>query len=191
MANSRRYLQLERRIRAIDNVFIPPIRPTGNYTKKEQDQIRAYLLLVHAEIEAYFEEVTEAKAKTAFGKWRTDRTKSNVLISLVSFHEHSIREQDIELRLNKALSTFIYNLRHNNGIKEQNILTMLLPVGFEFSEIDTTWLNTITSFGTSRGEVAHTSARVQQSLDPITLRSTVQQILSEIMIIDEKLKGLR
>lgn len=191
MANSRRYMKLENRVKAIETLYLPAINLTGNYTKKEQDDIRAYLLLVHAEVEAYFEEISESKAKEAFTKWKNNRTKSNVLLSLVSFHEFKITEQDIEIRVNKALSTFIYTLRHNHGIKEDNVLSMLLPVGFEFSEIDTTWLNTITSFGTSRGEIAHTAAHVQQPLDPATLKTTVQQIMSETKIIDEKLKKIK
>lgn len=191
MANSQRYIQLENRIKVIEKLYLPSIKPSGNYTPKEQDDIRAYLLLVHAEVESYFEEISEKKAKEAFRKWKDTRVKSNVLLSLVSFHENKISEHDIEVRVNKALSSFIYGLRHNHGIKEANVLAMLLPVGFEYSEIDTTWLNTITSFATSRGEIAHTAARVQQPLDPSTLKATVQQILSEIKLIDEKLKKLR
>ncbi|WPR77701.1 HEPN domain-containing protein [Algoriphagus sp. NG3] len=191
MANSRRYIKLENRVKAIELLYLPATNPTGNYTKKEQDDIRAYLLLVHAEVEAYFEETSESKAKDAFNKWKNHRTKSNVLLSLVSFHESKITEQNIETRVNNALSTFIYSLRHNHGIKEDNILSILLPIGFEYSEIDVTWLNTITSFGTSRGEIAHTAAHVQQPLDPVTLKSTVQQVMSEIKIIDEKLKRIK
>ena len=112
MANSQRYIQLEKRVRVIESLYLPPIRPSGNYTPKEQDDIRAYLLLVHAEIESYFEEISEKKAKDAFRKWKSTRTKSNVLLSLVSFHEDKIQEnktpvRDIEARVNKALSSFI------------------------------------------------------------------------------------
>lgn len=191
MLNSRKFFQLENRIDAIESLYLPTIKPTGNYTKKEQDNIRAYLLLVHAELESYFEGISEEKAKTAFNKWKINRTKSNVLLSLVSFHDHNINEPDIEIRVNKALSTFIYNLRHNHGIKGSNILSMLLPVGLENSEIDATWLHTITAFGTSRGEIAHTSAKVQQPLDPATLKTTIEQIMREIKTIDEKLKKIK
>ena len=191
MANSRRYKQLESRIRAIENNLMPKIKPSGNYTKKEQDFIRGYLMLVHAEIEAYFEEISEDKAKKAFSKWRLDRTKSNVLVSLVSFHENSISEKDIETRVNKALSFFINGLRKNHGIKEDNVLSMLLPIGIEEGEIDSTWLNTITSFAASRGEIAHTAAKVQHPLDPVTLKTTVQQVVDEIKEIDVKLRLIK
>ncbi len=193
MVNSRRYLQLEKRIRAIELLYLPAIRLTGNYTKKEKDDIRAYLLLVHAELEAYLEEISEEKAKTAFRKWKDNRVKSNVLISLVSFYEHEnkIGERNIESRVNMALTQFIRCLRKNHGIKEENVLSMLLPIGLEHSDIDTTWLNTITSFATSRGEIAHTAAKVQQPIDPATLKFTVEKILEEVRIIDEKIRRIK
>ena len=193
MSKSRRLIKLERRVNIIESTFLPPARPSGNYSKKEQDIIRAFLLLTHAEIEAYFEEICEEKVKRAFKNWKLNRTKSNVLISLVSFISlnNDFNNQSIEERVNKSLTIYCNALSKNHGIKEKNILSMLLPIGVELSEIDTTWLNTINSFGTSRGEIAHTAAHVQQPLDPVTLRSTVQQILSEVVIIDEKIKIIR
>ncbi len=191
MTNSQMYRQLENRIKAIERLYLPAIRLNGKYSKKEQDNIRAYLLLIHAEIEAYFEEISGNKATTAFNNWKKNRTKSNVLLSLVSFHEHKIDEKNIEQRVKKALTAFFYNLRQNHGIKEENILSMLLPVGLEYSEIDATWLNTITSFGTNRGEIAHTAAKVQQPLDPAMLKTKVGKILGEIKTIDKKLKKIK
>lgn len=191
MTNSRRFKQLKSRLNVIENTFLPKIKPTGNYTKKEQDQIRAYLLLNHAEIEAYFEEVAENKVKKAFKSWKINKTKSNVLLSLVSFHETKIGEQGIVDRVNKTLTTYIHNLRQNHGIKEQNILSILLPVGLDIDDIDATWLNTISSFGQNRGEIAHTSATVQQPLDPATIKTTISQIMSEIEDIDIKIKQLK
>lgn len=191
MANSRRFNQLKSRLTVIEATFLPPIKPTGNYTKKEQDHVRAYLLLNHAEIEAYFEEIAENKVKTAFKAWKINKTKSNVLLSLVSFHEAKVKQQGIGDRINQTLTTYIQSLRKNHGIKEQNILSILLPVGLDIGEIDTTWLNTISSFGQNRGEIAHTSATVQQPLDPATIKSTIHQIMGEIADIDLKIKKLK
>jgi len=190
MANSMRYNQLENRLKSIETLYLPPIKNAGNYTKIEQDNLRAFLLLVHAEIESFFEEITEEKVKKAFKKWKTNRTKSNILLSLVSFCNIEQTEHSIESRVNKSLSTYIHSLKKNNGIKEKNILTILLPIGYEHDRIDATWLNTISSFGMARGAVAHTSSKVQQPLDPATLKSTVSYVLSEIKNIDENLKKI-
>lgn len=191
MANTRRYNQLSRRIINIENSYLPTVNSSGNYSSKEQDDLRAFLLLVHAEIESYFEEVSGDKAKTAFRKWKSNKTRSNVLLALVSYCEHTINEKELEVRINKALTLYIKALKENHGIKEKNLLEILLPVGIEYSAIDTTWLNTMTTFGSNRGEVAHSTASVQQPLDPVTLKDTVTLILSEIRNIDEKLKNIK
>ncbi len=191
MSNTKRYIQLFKRISVIENSFLPNVNSTGNYSNKEQDDLRAYLLLIHAEIESYFEEVSEEKAKQAFKRWSKSRTKSNVLLALVSFCENEVSGQELEDRINKALSSYIHKLKKNNGIKEKNLLEILLPVGIEYNQIDTTWLNIMTSFGTNRGEVAHSTATVQQPLDPSTLKSTVALILSEIKKIDKEIKKIK
>lgn len=191
MANSRRYNQLSQRITTIETLYLPAVNASGNYSKKEQDDLRAFLLLIHAELESYFEEISESKVKAVFRNWKLHRTKSNVLLALVSFCENAITEQELEVRINKALASYIHKLRKNNGIKEKNLLEILLPVGIELSAIDSTWLSTMTSFGTNRGEVAHSTATVQRPLDPITLKSTVTLILTEVQRIDEKIKNIK
>jgi hypothetical protein len=191
MSNTRRYIQLSRRINTIENAYLPAVNPLGNYSSKQQDDLRAYLLLVHAEIEAYFEEISENKAKSAFRYWELNRTKSNVLLALVSFCGNSFTDQELETRINYALRSYIQKLKKNHGIKERNLLDILLPVGIEYSSIDTTWLNTMTSFGANRGEVAHSTASVQQPLDPVILKNSVTLILAEINNIDKRIKALK
>ncbi len=191
MANSHRYNQLLKRVNKIEASYIPTIRQSGNYTNKEQDDIRAYVLLTHAEIESYFEEVAEEKVKKAFRNWQATRQKSNVLLALMAFNGNDYRENEIEIRINKALTSYIHSLRNNHGIKEANILNILLPAGFEYTDIDSTWLGTINSFGSNRGLLAHSAARVQQPLDPVILRNMVTQVVSEIANIDEKLKQMK
>lgn len=185
MANTSRYAQLSKRVAAIENYYVPVVKASGNYSKKEQDDLRAFLFLVHAEIESYFEEVSENKAKSAFNKWKERRTKSNVLLALVTFCASSLSDLELENRINKALSLYINKLRSNHGIKERNIVDILLPIGIEHSTIDPTWLVTMTDFGKKRGVVAHSTAIVQQPLDPVTLKATIHLILAEIKKIDE------
>ena len=191
MANTKRFNQLEKRIKVIESSYLPKISPTGSYSNKEQDDLRAFLLLIHAEIESYFEEVSENKVKTAFKNWKAKRSRSNVLLSLVSFCGDDIHGKDLEDRIHKALTLYISKLKKNHGIKGNNILDILLPVGIEHNSIDLTWLNTMTSFGTNRGEVAHSTAAVQQPLDPVTLKNTVMLIMTEVKKMDQEIKKIK
>jgi len=190
MANSKYFTQLTRRVSQIENSYLPEISQTGNYTSKQRDDLRAYVILIHAELEAYFEQISEAKAKEAFQKWKLYRTKSNVLTALVCFCKKDLTGLSLEKRLNDALTDHIRLLKANNGIKEENLRQMLLPLGLEDSNIDTTWLSTMSSFGSERGKVAHSTAMVQQPLDPQTIKSTVALILSEVRNIDVAVKKL-
>ena len=121
MANSTRYNKLSRRITVIESSYLPSVNSLGNYSSKEQDDIRAYLLLIHAEIESYFEEISEEKVKKAFLTWQENRKKSNVLLSLVSFSDVVLNQNEIETRVNKALTHYIAKIKINHVIKEKNI----------------------------------------------------------------------
>ncbi|WP_294283646.1 hypothetical protein [uncultured Chryseobacterium sp.] len=77
-------------------------------------------------------------------------------------------------------------------MKESNILKVLLPLGIELSQIDTTWLNTMDSFGVTRGLFAHASNRVHIAVDRNTILNLIKiQILPELSNIDNLVKQLK
>jgi|SRR5215213_6758643 len=191
MANSKRFRQLQFRIKDITKHLLPKTKLSGNYTKEEQDKIRGYLLLIHAEIESFFEERVEEKVNTAFIKWQSKRQKSNILLSVMAFRNDEIsytpfkNNKSIEARIEKAKNSFTHFIRvQNHGIKEDNLLNLLLPIGIEENQMDNTWLSTMESFGKSRGQVAHSTAKTQNPLDPVTEQATINLIMSEIEKID-------
>lgn len=85
MVNSRRHNKLVSRIKFLEDNLLPAVKINGNYTKKESDLIRSYILLSHAEIESYFEDVAISKAQKSLLNWKNNRTKSNCLLSIMSF----------------------------------------------------------------------------------------------------------
>ena len=52
MAKTIALIELETRIREIESTLLPPINPLGIYSNAEQDSIRAFVLLCHAENDA-------------------------------------------------------------------------------------------------------------------------------------------
>lgn len=193
MANSLRYRQLLSRIRQLESNLLPNAKLDGNYTKKESDLIISYVLLCHAEIECYFEEVAETKVKKALEGWVSLRKKSNCLLSIMIFCAHEISwdkipksEKDkIESRVKRVTNHFINRLNSNHGIKSENILSILLPLGIDSGELEQTWLNVMDNFGTKRGKFAHMSSRVQSQIDLVTEKNNINNsILPEISNID-------
>ena len=90
MGNSSRYKKLISRISSLERNLLPAVKVSGNYSKKESDMIRSYVLLVHAEIESYFEDVASLKVQQALARWTANRTKSNCLLAIMSLVSHSL-----------------------------------------------------------------------------------------------------
>ena len=198
MANSSRYNKLLSRISAIERNLLPAVKISGNYTKKESDQIRSYVILVHAEIEAYFEDIASEKVKKSLELWRTTRRKSNCLLSIMAFCAKDIiwdtkpDRHSIESRINKTVIHYLNLLGKNHGVKSKNIRKVLLPLGVEENEFDQTWLNIMDDFGKKRGSFAHTTHSVQSQIDLQTEKNRVDvQIIPEIKRLDEIIKNIK
>ncbi len=199
MVKSRRLKQLLSRIEFLEKNILPAERVNGNYTKKESDLIKSYLLLVHAEIEAFFEDRVMDKLDSALNKWTNNRKKSTCLKSVLAFagndlsYEKSKKSDSIkiEFRMNRAVNHFKSLIYKNNGVKQNDIINLMIPVGIEFDELDETWLNIMEAFGSTRGNIAHNSLRVQNQLDRNTEKNRINnQIIPEIVRLDALLKKL-
>jgi hypothetical protein len=198
MVHSRRYNKLISRIRFIENSLLPNIRINGNYTKKESDLIRSYILLVHAEVESFLEDIAEEKALKCLRKWNNGRKRSNSLLSILAFCSSDIdwnkgqEHQKLTYRVNFTIKHYINQLKRNHGIKKNNILSILLPLGIEKSNIDSTWLITMESFGAQRGLIAHSTVSVQNQIDLVTEKNNINNlILPEIGTLDLAIKSLQ
>lgn len=199
MAKSKRLNQLISRLQFLENNILPAVRTDGNYTKKEQDLIRSYVLLAHAEIEAFLEDKAKAKVNKALINWNTSRTKSNCLKSILSFtgfelnFENDPNAKNLQYRINKTVAHYMNSVvDKNHGVKEKNILKILLPLGIELSDIDQTWLSIMESFGSTRGSIAHSSLQVQNRIDRNSEVNRINlQIVPELTNLDELIKKLK
>ena len=198
MANSLRHKKLLSRISAIEKNLLPAIKVSGNYTKKESDQIRGYVILVHAEIEAYFEDMASEKIQRSLDLWRTKRKKSNCLLSVMTFCAKDIiwdnkpDKNKLESRINKTVIHYINLINKNHGVKSKNIRKILLPLGIEEDDFDQTWMNIMDDFGKKRGSFAHTTHSVQSQIDLKTEKNRIdKQIIPEISRLDNIIRALK
>ncbi|MHA8106296.1 HEPN domain-containing protein [Aquirufa sp. 5-AUSEE-100C1] len=200
MANSERYNKLLSRISQLECNLLPAPKINGNYTKKESDMIRSYVLLSHAEIESYFEDIADSKVRKALSEWMSKRTKSNCLLAIMSYCTEEINwnnlkktdKDKLDYRISLVTRHYLNKLIGNHGIKSTNLLSILLPIGIESSEIDPSWLNTMDNFGSKRGQFAHTSSSVQSQIDLVTEKNNLNNsILPEIRNIDILVKKIK
>jgi len=200
MSNSRRYNKLVSRINLLEIHLLPNVKISGNYTKRESDLIRSYVLLAHAEIESFFEEIALVKIQKALAKWSLNRTKSNCLLSVMSFCAGEINwdsipntnKDKLSFRINRIVTHYINKLDSNHGIKSNHIYNILLPIGVEEHQIDNTWLSTMDNFGARRGSIAHSTISAQNQIDLVTERNNINNnILPTIRDLDLIIKGIK
>lgn len=179
--------------------FLPyRFSPTATYSADQLDDARAYRLLAHAEIEFYFEQRVIEIAQLAFTKWRNRGHVCTVLLHIVcniSGDQSGLPKRlATNITANSIVQTSLGQFRHsisgNHGIRVQNILQLLLPVGIAEADIDPAWLATIDGFGVTRGLAAHSSA-VTYTIDPRSDYDSIQAIIAGIRDIDALLNRLR
>lgn len=175
--------------------MIPAPRPSGNYTPKQQDSIRAYRLLCHAEFESFLEDRSIEIADAALQTFKAKNRTGHALASLMTFSPLSPQSPPASLgwngidrpinRVHRVVSQFKAMVSSgNHGIKEANVIAMLYPLGFTETNLDTTLLATLNSYGKNRGSTAHQAAHTQQPIDPVSEVKTVRWILTEFEALD-------
>lgn len=212
---SPRYQQLEEQLKILRSCLLPTdFDPTGAYEDQDGVSMRAlaYRVLAHAEIEAFFEDRTLEPVSRAQVVWESSRHVSHVALCLVGFSGREMAPPpatleapndnkrkawpalvDIGQRFLPIIATFHNHVRNeNHGVKEKNLLAMLLPIGIAFSKIDPAFLADMESFGALRGLAAHSSGKTtaRQAVDPEAEQKRVMALMPGIAAIDSEIDAL-
>lgn len=208
--------QLRDQIDALRRCLLPTeFDATGTYEDQDAVRIRtlSFVVLSHAEIEAYFENRIVEIAKAAWQSWKNTGHLSRVACALLAFcgremsappeslsppkpakEKEWLKQLEIGERLNLMVQAFIHAVtKHNHGIREKNLLSMLLPIGVYHDNLDATFVADIDSFARRRGEAAHSSSsrnQVQQEVDPKTEQDRVLDLVRSLERLDEDLDHL-
>jgi HEPN superfamily RiboL-PSP-like protein len=204
---SARYKMLSQRLTELRRHLLPAkFDPTGSYPDRIHERARAFRLLIHAEFEAFIEDRVADILDARFAQWKQTRKTSRCLVSLAAYHEGVQIRNDptsllqppqkasplLEERMEKAKNSLRYYIKsQNNGVKEANLLRLLMPLGMESHEFDMTWLTTINSWATQRGEYAHKSwTKIQTLPDPYEELRMARLLLQGFKDLDQQLDNL-
>jgi len=201
MATSPRYKELQHGVRKLRRALLPrAFDPTGTYRGAERVHLRAisFRILVHAEIESFIEDRAHELFDEAWRVWTNHRVPSRVLAALLAFSGHNMptppsklgkqgnNHEDIDGVLSRAKKHWkdeVY--KNNHGVKEANVLGLLLPLGIDGGDLDTTLLADLTSFGGLRGAVAHkSSVGVTTYADPKSEYDQANQLVAALASVD-------
>ena len=193
--------------------FLPSrLDPTLVYSPRELDRARAYRVLAHAEMEAYLEERATSIVRQALAEWKKSGFVSRTVAALLAFSGRPMELPPESLtapkpnqvkdwpdkvyltrKIDSAARSFFYTLEHNHGVKEENILGLMLPIGVPHDSLDPVWLAAMNSFGETRGEAAHSSPlspSVKYVPHPVDELSTVNQLVPGFIGLDEHINML-
>ncbi len=199
MANSSRFKALQTRVSELRNRFLPAnFSQSGNYSRTELDNARAFRVLVHAEIEHFFEERALDIADRAFDLFKAKARVSRPIVHLLSNivgDQHGLPSKlgtqvTVLSVTGKVVAQYKHGIAKNNGIRVPNILQILLPIGVLEAEIDTVWLSTTDGFGAKRGATAHSSS-IMYTIDPQDDFQTVNQIMAGVRDLDVLLNQIK
>ncbi len=82
MPQTHLFLRLTRRLKQLEADFLPGVRAGGSYTLQEEDQIRGFRLLAHAECESFIESAVRKVADNALSAYQRTRKPTPVLKAL-------------------------------------------------------------------------------------------------------------
>lgn len=186
---SKEYKHLEKRISQIEKNF-KFNQSINGITNLQADRLRGLRLLCHAELEDYFESTALKLLTKAEKKWIERKIANYNLSSLFIWHEKIDKNDTNETKANMIIADFRKEIKTNHGIKEENIKKLFGPLGYKIDDFDATFISTLSSFGTLRGETAHTSAnKTQQPLDQNTELNRIRDLLNGIEDFEDVLNS--
>ena len=157
------------RIRTVGQVLLPPVSPISRYTNADVVRMLAFRLSAHAEIEGFVEScaadlVADYSAKNK--AHRLSRNTQRVLLMHADMRTNypplalnlrPSQKRPIEKQIDACLNVVSSCIYTNNGVSEKDILKLFIPLGFETSFFDLTWLDSMHELARARGEAAHKS----------------------------------
>lgn len=180
MSESKAYKYLKKRVKRLENKYDFKERITGP-THDQIDDLRAFELLCHAELEVYFESVALHIVEKSKKKWDRYHSADYNLASLfLSSDPIQNRKLTITTYTAQILLKYQQRVRCNNGIKRENLRRLYEPLGFKVSDFDQELLNNLDSLGSQRGEFAHQSFKTISIQSKRDIFKRIDDIIEEI-----------
>jgi hypothetical protein len=194
MPTPKRLQRLLTRLDGLEAHLLPAVFSlTGRYTPRQKDYTKAFLLLVHAELESYFEDRARTLVTNAAARYQSKGICTPVLSRLLVYH-HAVKNElgpASPDAVSKAINYYLDHLDKNHGIKEKNLRTIFLPLGISHAQLDAQLVAACNQLAQKRGQFAHASFKTHQQVDPKTERDNIRlNILPELKSLEKRLKRL-
>jgi hypothetical protein len=169
-----------------------------SYTPQELDLTRSYILLAHAEIEAFCEDLATAKAQSARETYDKFGKVTPSLRRILSYYVGKQRRSWSDVLnppadiVRSAWQSHLSTIQSNNGVKRADLEKLFYPVGIIEPHFDATWLTQMDLFGSNRGGWAHKSIMGVVNLpDPASEVYAVEKLLKGLSKLDQRMSRMR
>lgn len=158
-------------------------------TNKQQDKLRGFVLLCHAEIEDYLESIALLLLDNAYKLWLKKRLSNYTLTSfLLRFKKDFDHNLTIDNEIYQLKKLYLDDISRNHGVKQDNIRKMFKPLGYNINDFSSALISELDSLGASRGEIAHVASyKAQTLLDKNTIYSKIDNIILELEDFENKI----
>lgn len=169
------------------------VNKLGCDTDLQHLKLQAYMLLSHAALEQYIEDLALDAARKARTRYTADGIITKTLLALISsklvddMTEKSKSKLSTDLASNveefskEAFNRYLAVVKSNNGIVDRDQIKILVPIGVDPESVDVVLMNNLHGFGARRGDVAH-KFKVQRT-------DTLTAVDTELMTIAEGIIG--
>ena len=186
---------LESRVEVLCDHYLPKERTQlGDYEDAQRDDARACVLLVHAEIESYLEDLSTALAQCAVQHIESgnhDAMTAAFLYNAGKRGERLLSGSDVDVARGlenlhkKEVST-------TNGVKDYHLKKLfgVFHVGDDW--LDDDLVAALNTFGAKRGDIAHNKliSGIKQTINPYETREEIDQVLERLREFDSTMQGM-
>lgn len=180
---------------------ILPVRfaDDGAYSTEELLKLDAYVIMCHAEIESYLEQLA-----LRIIYWSEDGMRRDIhdktSASLVMYYRPdrdkipSTKKVPADFPIRtvgfKSSKSHTEAVGENNGIKEKSVCEMFIPLGLNFDGVNGLLLSELDAWGSARGGLVHTSfadPRRRTITEPVLASGKMRSLLQLLSEFDTEL----
>ncbi|CEQ21377.1 HEPN domain-containing protein [Paraclostridium sordellii] len=189
-----RYRALKSRLKELEKHYIKSFYDKDPFelTPRQHDLARGYRVLCHAEIESYLEEIATDLLKYSVDQWNINKKVTITMTAMLTYFHKTEKKDKLGTMFNQGATNFKRQvIEKNHGIRSDNIKKLFRPLGIDIDELDSAWVSTLDTYGSRRGETAHTSARAQQVIDLRAEKQDLVNIVEGIEALEQLIFNLK
>lgn len=171
------------------------INKLGCDTDLQHLKLQAYILLCHAALEQYIEDLALAAAQAARKKYVGSGVITKTLVALISsklVDDISTKSKsrltdlssNVEEFSKEAFNRYQSVVKSNNGIVDRDQKKILVPIGVDPETVDVVLMHNLHAFGAKRGDVAH-KFKVQRTETLTSVETELATIFGGIIGYDQ------